>query len=144
MVILATRRLINNTKKQHRGRLKLIRSDQDKDDMDKSCYRPVSVLVIFDTVFEKCLYQQLYQWFEKLLVPNQSAFRKHHSCDMSLLNLIENWKCNLDAKQYVGVVALDLSKAFDSLPHELLLAKLQAYGISKPSIQLIRNFLTKR
>ena len=87
----------------------------------------------------KCSFFQ----FEELLARNQSAFHKHNGCDTLLLNLIENWKFNLDSKQYVGVVTLDLSKAFDSLPHELLLAKLQAYSQSKSSTQLIRNFITE-
>ena len=78
-----------------------------------------------------------------LMVFHKDRYRDH-CCSCTCYMLIKNWKCNLDAKQYVGVVALDLSKAFDSLPHELLLAKLQAYGVSKQSIQLIRNFLTKR
>ena len=87
----------------------------------------------------KCSFFQ----FEELLARNQLAFHKHNGCDTLLLNLIENWKFNLDSKQYVGVVTLDLSKAFDSLPHELLLAKLQAYSQSKSSTQLIRNFITE-
>ncbi|CAB4013475.1 Hypothetical predicted protein, partial [Paramuricea clavata] len=74
----------------------IFKKGQEQNNMEKSCYRPVTVLVIFDTIFEKCLYQQLYEWFEEQLVRNQSAFRKHHGCDTSLLNLIENWKFNLD------------------------------------------------
>ena len=108
---------------------------------NKKYYRPISIVPIFDTVFEKCLYLQLYNWFDGLLVSRQSAFRTHHGCDTALIDIIENWKCNLDNKQFVGVVSLDLSKAFDSLPPDLLLAKLQAYGLSPRSIGLMKSFL---
>ena len=75
---------------------------------NKKYYRPISIVPIFDTVFEKCLYLQLYNWFDGLLVSRQSAFRTHHGCDTALIDIIENWKCNLDNKQFVGVVSLDL------------------------------------
>ena len=81
---------------------------------------------IFDSVFEKCLDHQLYTWFDDLLVSRQSAFRKHHGCDTALIDLIENWKLSLYSKRLVGVVSLDLSKAFDSLSPDFLLAKLTA------------------
>ena len=74
----------------------------------------------------------------------QSAFRKYHGCDTALIDLIENWKLNLDSKRSVGVVFLDLSKAFDSLSPDLLLAKLTAYGLSSTSISLMKSFLFGR
>ena len=86
---------------------------------------------IVDSVFEECLYHQLCTGFDDLLVSRQSAFRKHHGCDTALIDLIENWKLNLDSKRSVGVVSLDLSEAFDSLSPDLLLAKpkLNAYPL---------------
>ena len=72
--------------------------------------------------FEKFIYHQLNKSFAVLLVSRQSAFRKHHGCDTAL-KLV---KFNLDSKRFVGVVSLDLRKTFDSLPLDLLLAKLSA------------------
>ena len=74
--------------------------------------------------FEKCIYHQLCKSFDVLLVSRQSALRKH-GCDTAL-----KVKFNLDSKRFVGVVSLDLRKTFDSLPLDLLLAKLAAYGLS--------------
>ena len=82
--------------------------------------------------FEKCIYHQLYKSFDVLLVSRQSALRKHHGCDTAL-----KVKFNLDSKRFVGVVSLDLRKTFDSLPLDLLLAKLAAYGLSSKSTGLM-------
>ena len=54
------------------------------------------------------------------------AYRKFHSCETSLLRHTEDWRRSRDKKELVGIVSLDLSKAFDTIPHALLLAKLVA------------------
>ena len=89
--------------------------------------------------FEKFIYHQLYKSFDVLLVSRQSALRKHHGCDTAL-----KVKFNLDSKRFVGVVSLDLRKTFDSLPLDLLLAKLAAYGLSSKSTGLMKSFLFER
>ena len=58
--------------------------------------------------------------------------------------LIEDWKGALDKNSVVGTVIMDLSKAFDLIPHDLLLAKLSAYGISTHSLNLLKSYLTNR
>ena len=58
-----------------------------------------------------------------------SDFRKNYNTQNSLLTMIESWKVRLNNRSKVGVIIMDLSKAFDSLNHELLLAKLKAYGL---------------
>ena len=73
------------------------------------------------------------------LVSRQSALRKHHGCDTAV-----KVKFNLDSKRFVGVVSLDLRKTFDSLPLDLLLAKLAAYGLSSKSTGLMKSFLFER
>ena len=88
--------------------------------------------------FEKCIYHQFYKSFDVLLVSRQSAIRKHHGCDTAL-----KVKFNLDSKRFVGrLVSLDLRKTFDSLPLDLLLAKL--YGLSSKSTGLMKSFLFER
>ena len=89
--------------------------------------------------FEKCIYHQFYKSFDVLLVSRQSAIRKHHGCDTAL-----KVKFNLDSKRFVGVISLDLRKTFDSLPLDLLLAKLGAYGLSSKSTGLMKSFLFER
>ena len=61
-----------------------------------------------------------------------------------ILSLLERWKNVLDKKGYGGAVVMDLSKAFGMLNHDLLIAKLHAYGFSEESLQLIRSYLTNR
>ena len=61
-----------------------------------------------------------------------------------LLHLIEDWKGVLDKNSVVGTVTMDLSKAFDLIPHDLLLVKLFAYGISTHSLNLLKSYLTNR
>ena len=61
-----------------------------------------------------------------------------------LLRLLGDWKTALDKNQYVAAILMDLSKAFDCLPHDILLCKLSAYGLSPKSVELLRNYLTGR
>ena len=63
-------------------------------------------------------------------------------CQSTLLRLVEDWRGALDRHEYVAAVLMDLSKAFDCLPHDLLLVKLQAYGLSVKACALISSYLT--
>ena len=56
------------------------------------------------------------------------AYRKYHGCDSALLSLTEQWKKEIDNNKLIGLVSMDLSKAFDTLPHELIVLKLKEYG----------------
>ena len=72
------------------------------------------------------------------------GYRKGYSAQYALCSLIENWKKSLDKKGYAGAILMDLSKAFDTINHELLLAKLHAYGFSKSALKLIQSYLSNR
>ena len=76
--------------------------------------------------------------------PSLSAYRRGYSCESVLLRLIEDWRFALDKRCVVGAVIMDLSKAFDMIPHNLLLAKLAAYGISSSSLVLLQDYLRGR
>ena len=76
-----------------------------------------------------------------LLSQKLSGFLKGYSCSPAFLKMTEDWRVSLDAKDSVAVVAVDLSKAFDSVNHNLLLAKLKAYGFSTTATNLIREYL---
>ena len=73
-----------------------------------------------------------------------SGFRKGYSCQSVLLRLTEEWRKYLDQNKVVGVLLMDLSKAFDCLPHDLLLAKLEAYGFELKTLNLFFSYLRKR
>ena len=72
------------------------------------------------------------------------AFRKGHGCQTVLLRLLEDWREALDKNEYVATVLMDLSKAFDCLPHEILLSKLSAYGSTDEAVLLLRSYLSGR
>ena len=73
-----------------------------------------------------------------------AAYRQKYSTNHVLIRLIENWKKALDEKFLVGTVLMDLSKAFDCIPHDLLIAKLHAYGFSLKTVTFIYSYLKRR
>ena len=111
---------------------------------DKENYRPVSVLPLFSKIFEKVIYDQLSLYLEKYLNSLICGFRKVHSSQHALFKLLQAWQEDLDKSSFVGKILMDLSKAYDSLPHYLLVAKFEAYGIVKNRLNLIHNYLTTR
>ena len=116
-----------------------------KDDpLSISNYRPVSVLTALSKVFESIILDQLNAHFQNLFNNSLAAFRKKYSCEHVLLQCIEDWKMLLDKGENVGCLLIDLSKAFDCLPHGLLIAKLQAYGLDNNACTLIQSYLTDR
>ena len=110
----------------------------------KSNYRQITVLVAFNNVFERILFMQLCDFFQDKLSPYLSAHRKHYSCQTALPSLLEELRTALDSKEHAAMVGIDLSKAFDCLPHELLLSKLKAYGLSENSVKFLASYLTNR
>ena len=82
------------------------------------------------------MFDQLYVSFAPILSSNMSGFLKGHSCATALIKLTDDWRIALDEKKEMGVIAIDLSKAFDCICHNLLLAKVKAYGVQEPALQL--------
>ena len=116
-----------------------------KDDTtNKTNYRPVSILPTISKIFERDMFNQIFEYIEQYLSPYLCGFRKHYNTQNCLMVMIEKWKKALDKKEKAGAVLTDLSKAFDSLNHRLLIAKLHAYGFNENSLRLIYNYLTFR
>ena len=120
------------------------KNPEDGSKLDKTQYRPVSVLNGFSKIFERYYLNQMLSHVDKILSKYISEYRKGHSCQNVLLKLTEEWRENLDQNKVVGALLIDLSKAFDCLPHDLLIAKLDAYGFEKPTLNLLYSYLTKR
>ena len=108
-------------------------------------YRPISILPSISKVFEKILYEQLYEYLtaNNLLSKHQFGFKRFHSTMTTLLDCTNVWYVNMDRGLYNLVVFLDLKKAFDSVDHALLITKLnKLYGISDTASNLFESYLS--
>ena len=114
------------------------------DSFDKSNYRPVSLLSHISKVFERMIYNQVTEYIEPFLSKILTGFRKNYNTQHSLLKIPENFKEALDKGNSVSPIFMNLSKAFDTLNHDLLIAKLEACGFSATSLSEIRGYLDKR
>ena len=112
--------------------------------LDKANYRPVSILTSTSKLFEKEIDNQLKTLSNNVFANSLSAYRTNHGTQHVLLQFTEAVKGFLDDKLCAGAVLTDLSKAFDCLPHDLIIAKLNAYNVSKDSLVLIASYLRGR
>jgi len=110
----------------------------------KENYRPISVLPVVSKIFERIIDKQTNAYMEKYLSPYLCGYRKGYSCQHALLVMIEKWKKSLDEGGYAGGTLMDLSKAFDTINHKLLIAKLHAYGFGTESLEVIYDYLSDR
>ena len=90
------------------------------------------------------MYDQLYEYIEHFLNQLLCRFRKAHSTQHTLFRLLQKWQKELDSGGSVGTILMDLSKAYEWLPHDLLIAKLEAYGLDNGSLNLILDYLSFR
>ena len=113
---------------------------------DTSNYRPISFLSVFAKIQEKAVHEMVYSFLlkHKLLSSYQSGFRPLHSTTTSLIDITNTVLHNIDKGKLTGLAFLDLSKAFDTLDHELLLMKFSDFGLNKSSVNWFKAYLTKR
>ena len=90
------------------------------------------------------MYNQIKCYMENHLSSYLFGFRKAHSTGQCLNTMLENWKTSLDCKKQVGAVLTDLSKAFDCLNYDLLIAKFEAYGFNTKALVFIQDYLSNR
>ena len=109
-------------------------------------YRPISILPALSKIVERHVFLSLLSWFNKynLLFSSQSSYRKHHSCITAMVNLVDQLIANMDDKLISSLLMIDLSKAFDTINHELLITKLSIYGVSPSSLKWFKAYLTSR
>ena len=115
-----------------------------KDATNVENYRPVSVLPSTSKIFERLLQNQIVEYISGKLSPFLCGYRKGYSAQHALISLIEHWRTALDKKGYAGAVLMDLSKAFDCINHDLLIAKLHAYGFTMEALEMVKNYLSNR
>ena len=109
-------------------------------------YRPISILPVPSKLLERHVHLQLSSHLNSnnLLFPLQSGFRPSHSTQTLLLHCLDTWYKALDNKQFIGVIFLDISKAFDTVNHNLLLSKLSNLGLSASTISWFQSYLLNR
>ena len=112
--------------------------------ISKKDYRPVNLLPAVSKIFERNMFEQTYLYIDKYLSPYLFGYRKGHSTEQCLAIMIEVWKKALDSNFKTGAVLTDLSKAFDCLNHQLLIAKMNAYGFDKTALTFIYDYLKGR
>ena len=115
-----------------------------KDDLDKENYRPISVLPHVSKIFERIMYHQVNDYMKDKLSEQLTGFRKNHSTQQCLSCMLEIWKNVLVKGGYIWAVFMDLSKAFYTLNHDLLIAKLGAYGFETDALGYKKSYLTNR
>ena len=107
-------------------------------------YRPVSILPNLSKIYERCLYKQLSKFFDKILSKYQCGFRKGFNSQHCLATMLEKWRETIDKGDCFGALLTDLSKAFDCILHDLLIAKLHAYGVDMKSLRFLYSYLNGR
>ena len=114
--------------------------------MELSNYRPISVLNIYSTIFERLMYNRLIQFLDKnkVLYQNQFGFRQGHSTHHALITLVDNITKSLDNGDIVIGIFLDLKKAFDTVNHKILVKNLYHYGIRGNVLKWFESYLTNR
>ena len=107
-----------------------------EDPLDKTNYRPISILPTVSKIFERILFNQLQRFSNKFLSPLLCGFRKGYSTQYALINLLQKWQKCLDASGgTVGTLLMNFSKAYDCVNHDLVIAKLEAYGVGENSLR---------
>ena len=121
---------INECRKQNKFPNELKIADitpifKKEDPLDKTNYRPISILPTVSKIFKRILFSQLQRFSNKFLSPLLCGFRKAYSTQYALINLLQKWQKCLDASDgIVGTLLMDLAKAYDCANHDLVIAKL--------------------
>ena len=109
-------------------------------------YRSISVLPVVSKVLERVVHDQLHSFLSeyKLLSPFQCGFRRNHSTEFAAIAFSDYIGRGMDLGLLTGAVFIDLRKAFDSVDHEILISKLESYGLKDIELDWFRNYLADR
>ena len=136
---------INLNSYSENAKIANVRTIFKKDERTKvKNYRPVSLLNTFSKTYKRFIYENVTSFVNSFLSEFISAYRKTYSTNHVLISLIENWKKFLDQNKFAGGVLMDLSNAFDCIPHDLLIAKMHTYAFSSESLTFFYSYLKRR
>ena len=109
-------------------------------------YRPISLLITLSKLLEKIMYKRIYDFLDvnHALYDSQYGFRKKHSCEHAISELLSNIVKGFEKKEFTISIFLDLSKAFDTLQHSVLFEKLERYGIRGVVLDWFKSYLCDR
>ena len=109
-------------------------------------YRPISLLSVFSKIFEKIVHQQLFDFMStnSVIFESQFGFQKGRSTNHSLIEIVENIRNCIDSSMYGCGIFIDLKKTFDTVNHEILVSKLEHYGVRGKSLEWFSSYLNGR
>lgn len=113
---------------------------------DPGNYRPISVLPVISKIFEKIIYKRLIDYLNSInfLSHRQYGFRSKHNTLAATIDLVTKIKNNIDKKNIVLGIYIDLKKAFDTVSHSILLQKLENIGITGTALKMFKSYLSNR
>ena len=106
-------------------------------------YRPISVLTSISKVFERVIFNQLYEYMttNNLFINSQYGFRKKHSTELAALEFLDRIAKDMDKNKIPLSIFIDMSKAFDTLDHKILIEKLKYYGVEGSALSWFESYL---
>lgn len=109
-------------------------------------YRPINMLPCFEKLMEKVVFQQLNEFIEQnnIIQDIQSGFRRHHSCEAALNNVLFDWRGAIEKSETAITVFLDFQRAFETIEPSLLIRKLSMYGIDGNALDWFKSYLNDR
>ena len=109
-------------------------------------FRPINMLPIYEKVLELVVKKQVEKYLEtnEIITEHQSGFRKQFSCETAIQTVIDEWKLNISERRVVGVIFMDLKRAFETVDRELLIKKMLQYGIRGKVLEWFRSYLNNR
>ena len=117
-----------------------------KSQLEVTNYRPISLLPIFNKIFEKLLHARLIQFLDmhKIIFNHQFGFQKNKSTSLAILDVCTQLVNAVENKQFSTCIFLDFAKAFDTVDHNILIYKLEYNGVSGITLNWFKSYLTNR